>query len=171
MMVGLLPAYGTVSRQQCLCDRRNDRGLEFQEQNIKWNNINSDEMRPAKSKEIGKTDSEPAACRWPLRQVRRPYRRLYLGLRGLREIPAASEQGRKAGRTVRWFCRRSGPQGHSRHPILFHAAPAPEKSSDHGRRRDSGPHKQTLSPGWRIGRKIPILFGRCSGPNGLLSSR
>ena len=92
MMVGLLPAYGRSPDNQCLCDRRDDRRLEFKN-SVKWNNINSDEMRPAKSKEAGKTDAEPAACRWPLRQVWRPHRRLHLRLRRLREVPAAADAG------------------------------------------------------------------------------
>ena len=33
MMVGLLPAYGRVARQQSFCDRRDDGGLEFKNKN------------------------------------------------------------------------------------------------------------------------------------------
>ena len=48
--------------------------------NLAWNNINSDTMRPAKTKEAWRHHPEPAACRWPLRQARRPYRGLRRGL-------------------------------------------------------------------------------------------
>ena len=37
-------------------DRRHDGGLEFEDNDLRWNNINSDEMRPAKTKETGETN-------------------------------------------------------------------------------------------------------------------
>ena len=79
MMVGLLPAYGAVARQQGLCDRRDDRGLEFKNQNqVEQHQFRRDAAGEIEGNRRGQ--SEPAARRWPLRQIRRSYRRFHRGL-------------------------------------------------------------------------------------------
>ncbi len=74
MTVGLLPAYGRSVDNNVFAmgGMTADWGARTV---IKWNDINSDAMRPAKTKEAGAANTEPAACRRPLRQIRRPYRR------------------------------------------------------------------------------------------------
>ena len=166
MMVGLLPAYGRSPDNNVfaiggMTADWNSRTI------VKWNNINSDEMRPAKSKEVGKTTPNLPHVDGRYAKFGDHIDDFISGFERLREVPAASEQGRKAGRTVRRFCRRSGPQGHSCHPILLHAAPAPEKSSDHGRRRDlvrtSRFRRQAGGLGERFRSLVAIAAGRTVG--------
>ena len=54
MMVGLLPAYGRSPDNNIFAIGGMTANWNSKTK-VKWNNINSDEMRPAKSKEVGKT--------------------------------------------------------------------------------------------------------------------
>ena len=125
-----------VARQQSLRDGRNELGLDVANgAHVEQHQFRHDAAREDEGDRRRQSESEPAACRRPLRQARRPYRRLRRGLRGLRQVPVLAEQGRRPGRAVRRLCRPAGPQGRSPDPVLLHAAAAAEKSPQHGRRR------------------------------------
>ena len=169
MTVGLLPAYGRSPDNNVFAVGGMTADWNSKTE-VTWDNINSDAMRPAKAEGGRQDHPESAACRRPQCQVRRPRRRLRRGLCRVRELPAGADQGRQAGRPVRRICRRPRPQGHSRHPVLLHAAAASEKPPKHGRRRDlvgaSGFRRQAVGLG-----QESIRCGRCSGPNARRSSR
>ena len=80
-------------------------------------------------------------------------------------------QQRRAGRVVRRLCRPSGAQGHSSHPILLHAAAAPEEPSDHGRRRGlvraGGFHGQACGVGERFRSALAVAARRTGGADGV----
>ena len=77
----------------------------------------------------------------------------------------------KSGRSVRRLCRRSRPQGHSRHPILLHAASTPEKSSDHGRRRDLVRASRLRRQAGGLGERSRSSLAVAALPNAQLSWR
>ena len=100
MQVGLVPAYGRSPDNEIFAIGGMNSDWKTRTQ-LTWNDINSDAMRPAKTTKAAQHNPEPAACRRPLREVRRPHRRFRRGLRGLRQVPAVAEPGRKPGRAVR----------------------------------------------------------------------
>ena len=131
---------------------------------LPWTNINSDAMRPAKSKEVEQDQSEPAACRRPVT----PNSAIISAISSpaLRIMPNSCCARRRDGvrAPVRRLCRTSGPQSHSPDPILLHAAPAPERSSRHGRRRDlvgaSRFHRQAGRLGQGFRSALAVAAGR-----------
>ena len=163
MMVGLLPAYGRSPDNNVFAIGGMTADWNSKTE-LKWNNINSDEMRPAKSKEVGKPTPNLPHVDGRYAKFGDHIDDFIAGFADYAKFLLHQTQGRKAGRTVRRFCRRSGPQGHSPHPILLHAAPAPQKSSDHGRRRDlvrtSRFHRQAGGLGERFRSFLAIAAGR-----------
>ena len=117
----------TLARQQGLRQRRHEFGVDIPDEACveqhQFRHHAADEDQGSR-----RDRPEPAACRRPLRQVRRPHRRFRRRLRGLRQVPAVAKPGRKPGRAVRRLCRTGGPQGHSPDPLLLHAAAAAAKS-------------------------------------------
>ena len=133
MMVGLLPAYGRSPDNNVFAigGMTADWNAKIK---IKWENINTDEMRPTRSKEVTNTNPNLPFVDGRYVKLADHTDDLVSGFRDYTAISAATHQVFRTGKALQGFCRPSGPQGHSCHAVLLHAAAAVEKHSVDGRR-------------------------------------
>ena len=169
MTVGLLPAYGRSPDNNIFAI-----GGVTSDWNSKtkltWDNINSDEMRPAKSKETPTTTPNLPHVNGRYVKFGDHIDAFVAGFEDYAKF-LLHQPGRKAGRTVRRLCWRSGPQGRSRRRAFL--GMLLQRLKDH-RTMDDGIVWSAQADfiarltDWD---NTPIRFGHCSAPNAQRSSR
>ena len=128
-------------------------GLEFAASKLAWSNINSDTMRPAKTKESATRPTRTCRMSMAATPSSATMSRTFIaGFEDYAKFLLRRSRDAASGRAVRRLCRLAGPQGRSSHAVLLHAAAAAQKPSQHGRRRRCGRRKPTSSRGCRIGK-------------------
>ena len=171
MMVGLLPAYGALARQQGLCDGRDDLRLDVAARSSRG------------------TTSIPTPC-GPRRRRRsaRPFRTCRTSTAATPSSATISTISSRASRTTpSSCCRRAGTtdqgglfDGFAGLPVRKVVRPTRfyymllqrlQESSQHGRRRDLVGASGLPGQAGGLGETRPIHYGRCSAPNARRSWR
>ncbi len=100
---------------------------------IAWNDINTDEMRPAKRKIVGNTNPNLPHVGGRYAKFGDHFDAFIAGFEDYARFPRASNARRRIREDLfDGFRRRAGPQGGAPDAILFDAAAAAEESPDHG---------------------------------------
>ena len=150
-MVGLLPAYGRSPDNKVFAigGMTADWNSKIK---ITWSNINSDAMRPAKTKETGETNPNLPHVDGRYAKFGDHIDDFISGFEDYAKFLLRQSRDAKQGGLFDGFAGACRPQGHSADAVLLHAAAAPEKSSEHGRRRDVVGASRLHRPAGGLGR-------------------
>ena len=165
-LVGLLPAYGrspdnSVFAMGGLTADWNSKSM------LSWRNINTDEMRPAKMKVVDKTNPNLPHVGGRYARFSEYIDAFISGFEDYAKFLVRQQCEGRQGNSVRGLYRRSGPQGRSPHAVLFHAAAAAEKPSEHGRRRIWSAQADFIArfaDGRKLRSHLAVSLRRTSGP-------